>query len=110
MSTKDEIKNGCSEFELVIALEGETKYEISKLIEKKYSIEKDFTICFRALFIISKFTLNFTCPDDINSKFYSRGTVNEFKPFGENKSNSFTRKHKGLILPNQGYVIALKEI
>ena len=110
VSTKDEIKNGCSEFELVIALEGETKYEISKLIEKKYSIEKDFTICFRALFIISKFTLNFTCPDDINSKFYSRGTVNEFKPFGENKSNSFTRKHKGLILPNQGYVIALKEI
>ena len=109
-STTSTVKNGCHRFEQIITLKGATKYEISKLVDKQYSLDKDFAICFRALYIINKFTLSYSGPEDINTNFYSRGTVENFKPFGEDRYNGFTRKHKGLILPNQGYVIALKEI
>lgn len=109
-STNSSVKNERHEFEQVITLEGCTKYEISKLVEKKYCLDKDFAICFKALYLINKFTLRFSGPDDINTNFYSRGTADDFKPFGDDKFNNFTKKYKGLILPNQGYVIALKEI
>lgn len=104
----EELKDGCYEFTYTIPLEGETKYEISKNVEKKYSLEKDFTICFKAQFLINKLTVNFTYPDDILPAFINRGTIEEFRKMN-GKRNSFTMKYKGLIFPNQGYVIALKE-
>ncbi|SHF74546.1 hypothetical protein [Dysgonomonas macrotermitis] len=108
ISVNSEVSNGCHFFQHIIELEGETKYEISKTVEKKYSLEKDFTICFKALFLINKLTVKFSYPDDICACFISRGTVADFKS-QTHKNNSFTMKYKELILPNQGYVISLKE-
>lgn len=107
-STFNEVKNGCHFFVHTIELVGETKYEISKVVEKKYSLEKDFTICFKAQFLINKLTVKFSYPEDICASFMSRGTVSDYK-CTSNKNNSITMKYKELILPNQGYMIALKE-
>lgn len=107
ISTKDEKIGKQHYFEQVVELKGCNKYEISKVIEKKYSLNKDFTIGFRALYIINKMTVNFKCPNDINYMFYSRGTIDEFKTLSET-NNSFTKKYKGIIFKNQGYIIALK--
>lgn len=108
VSTTNEIRGKQHYFEQVVELKGDNKYEISKVIEKKYSLDKDFTIGFRALYIINKMTVNFKCPNDINFMFYSRGTIDEFKVLSETK-DSFTRKYKGIIFKNQGYIIALSK-
>lgn len=101
-------KGGVHEYSYIISLGGETKYEISKIVEKKYNLNKDFTVCFKAQFLINKLSIQFTHPDDIAACFTNRGTIKGFKEINR-KSNSFSMKYKELILPNQGYVISLKE-
>ncbi len=107
ISTTQEIKGKQHYFEQIVELKGCTKYEISKIIEKKYSLDKDFTIGFRALYITNKMTINFKCPDDISYLFYARGTIDEFRSLSDT-NNSFTKKYKGLLFKNQGFIIALR--
>lgn len=106
LKTTNEVRKNQHFFEQIIELKGCNKYEISKSIEKQYSLDKDYTIGFRALYIINKLNVNFSCPEDMNYLFYSRGTIDEFKTLSENKS-SFVKSYKGLLFKNQGYIIAL---
>lgn len=106
--TVDEVKKGTHYFEQIIELKDCEKYEISKVMEKKYSLEKDYTIGFRASYLINELTINFSCPEDLSFLFYSSGTIGEFKTLSENKTG-FTRKYKGLLFKNQGFIIALNK-
>lgn len=108
LKTVDEVKKGVHYFEQIIELKDSEKYEISKVMEKKYSLEKDFTIGFRASYLINELTIIFNCPEDLKFAFYSCGTIGEFKTLSENRTG-FTRKYKGLLFKNQGYIIALNK-
>lgn len=108
LSEKSDVKNGIHEYEYNIELKGDTKYEISKVIEKQYSIEKDYTICFQAQYMVNKLTVEIFFPDDIQVAFIPRGTLKEYNKMNT-PSNNLKRVFKGLLLPKQGYVIALRE-
>jgi len=106
---KESVINNIHEYVCTIDLEGELKYDISKKIEKKYSFNKDFDISFRAQFIINRLNVRIRHPKNIRANFISRGTVENFKEVNCT-CDSLEMKYKGILLPNQGYVIALKEI
>lgn len=106
---KEIVKNNTHEFSYTIDLEGELKYDISKKIEKKYSLEKDFDISFKAQFLINKLNVTLRHPKDIKANFINRGTIEDFKEINKT-DDSLEMKYKGLIFPKQGYVIALQEI
>lgn len=108
LRTEESVKNNQHCFEQIIELKGCEKYEISKVIEKVYSLEKDFTIGFRAAYLINKLTINFHCPEDLSFSFYNRGTIDDFKLLSENRTG-FTRKYKGILFKNQGYIVALNK-
>ena len=100
-SRPNDIEHTCS-----VNLSGSLKYEISQTIEAIYSIEDDFDICFKARYIINKLRVRMRHPNNIKTRFIERGTVNHFS---ENYRNhdSYEMKYKGLILPEQGFVIVL---
>lgn len=106
----NKINLGIHEFSHVVKLKGELRYEISKTIEKKYSLEKDFVIAFKAQYIINKMTVRLTYPaSDLVVDFYTRGAVEDYK--ATDKRDGFLEmKYKSILLPKQGYIIALKEI
>lgn len=106
--TVDKVEKGTHYFEQIIELKDCEKYEISKVMEKKYSLEKDYTIGFRASYLINELTINFNCPEDLSFSFYSSGTICEFRTLSENKTG-FMRKYKGLLFKNQGFIIALNK-
>ncbi len=108
ISNNECVKDGFHIFTCIIELMGNNKYEISKNVEKQFSLAMDSTICFKAQFLINKLSVSISFPDDMCACFINRGTVEDFKKV-DTKKSSFTMKYKGLILPNQGYVIVLKE-
>lgn len=103
------IKQDSHEYKCTIDLSGELKYEISQTIEKVYSFEKDYDISFKARYMINRLTVNLRHPSDITSRFIGRGTIDEYKKISSSL-DSLEMKYKGLILPEQGYVIVLKNI
>jgi hypothetical protein len=108
LKTIDREEKGQHYFEQIIELKDCDKYDISKEMVKKYSLEKDFTIGFRASYLINKLTINFKCPDDLNFLFYSLGTIDDFKTLSDSKTG-FTKQYRGLLFKNQGYIIALNK-
>lgn len=92
--------------EYIVELSGATKYEITKVREKKYLFDKDFDICFRAKYLVNKLNVQIRYPDDLAVCFISRGTTEDFKDVNSSKGH-LEKQYKGIILPRQGYVFAL---
>lgn len=103
----DEIKDGQHFYKGHIPLEGDDKYEVHNIIEKKYSLSDDFIRAFRASYIMDGLTIDVTHPEDIEIQFISRGTVHDFKIISQSSTHLCAR-YEGIILPQQGYVIAVR--
>lgn len=96
-------------FSETVELEGNLRYGIRKTIEKKYSLEKDFVIAFKAQYIVHDMIVRFTYPEDeFTIDFYTRGAVEDFIE-NDSKPGFIDMKYKGILLPKQGYIIALRE-
>lgn len=90
-----------------ITLQGNTKYEIKYTREKTYNINDDYYVGFRAKYIVNKLRVCLDLPNEIDAIFTCRGTQNEFDDISNN-DNRIEKKYRGLILPRQGYIFALK--
>lgn len=103
----NETKNGEHFYEEYIPLKGTERYDVHNIIEKKYSLNDDFIRAFRASYIMDGLTLDVTHPEDMEIQFISRGTINQFKIINQTATHLCAR-YEGLILPQQGYVIAIR--
>lgn len=93
-----------------IELKGELEYNITKKITKRYCLDKDYFIAFKAKYIIKNFRLQVfnKISNDLELNFIERGVLNEFKNIKKDK-DYLEKQYKGLILPKQGYVLIMKE-
>ncbi len=90
-----------------IELEGKTRYEIVQKREKMYCFDYDYDIGFRAKYIVRNLTVTLNHPDDMDVSFICRGTSEDYKLVKKDKTSE-EYCYKGLILPRQGYIFALK--
>lgn len=108
VSEKIETEGGkCTEQS--ITLKGKTKYEIKYIREREYSFNEDYYLGLRAKYIVHKLRVSLELPDDIEAIFTCRGTQNDFEDV-ISKPNRIEKKYRGIILPRQGYIFALKLI
>lgn len=96
--------------EQTVELSGSTKYDIQYTREKIYSIDDDYYIGFRASYIVNNLRVNLDIPDDIDALFTCRGTQIDFTDIKTGSSKRIEKKYKGIILPRQGYIFALRKI
>jgi len=104
----DSDNNRCHEY--LVPLEGATKYEIQYMREKIYNINEDYYIGFRAKYIVNSLRVCLDFPDDIDAIFICRGTPEDFETVksAKNAKNRIEKRYKGIILPRQGYIFALR--
>lgn len=92
-----------------ITLSGSSKYSIEYTREKEYSIDVDYTIGMRSKYIINGLRVSVDFPEDIDVTFLCRGTQGEFEDIRHNRKDRIEKKYKGIILPRQGYIFALRK-
>lgn len=105
---KTSAKNGVICKEQKIDLSGSTKYDIEYTREKIYSIDDDYYIGFRSKYMVNKLRVNLNLPEDIDATFVCRGTQHDFDDVATGSPKQITKKYKGIILPRQGYIFALR--
>ena len=106
ITNKRDIEGGlCQEQQL--ALYGSNKYEIKYIREKTYNIDDDYYLGFRAKYIVNKLRVCLDLPNEIEAIFTCRGTQKDFEDASKIK-NRIEKKYRGIILPRQGYIFALK--
>ncbi len=93
-----------------IKLSGSTKYEIKYTRKKRYNINDDYYIGFRAKYIVNKLRVCLDYPDGIKAMFICRGTQKDFDDIRSARERRIEKKYRGLILPRQGYVFVLQKI
>lgn len=94
-------------FEVPILLSGQEQYEVEALLEKKFSFKKDFYRGYIASYIVNGMILSVTHPADLDLCLVERGTCKKFDIISKTETTLVAR-YNGLILPRQGYVLALK--
>lgn len=97
----------CNKFD--IKLSGSTKYEIKYTRKKRYNINEDYYIGFRAKYIVNKLRVCLDYPEGINAMFVCRGTQNDFDDIKSARTRRIEKKYRGLILPRQGYIFVLQK-
>ncbi len=113
-----ELNNGREDYkndeifqEYEIELKGNTKYEIQYMREKIYDINEDYYIGFQASYIVNKLRVCLDLPEDIDAIFTCRGTQLDFEDIkNSNNQHRIEKKYKGIILPRQGYLFALRKL
>lgn len=103
------LKNGEVCVTTSIKLKGQTKYRIKFKRTKIYSLRNDFYIAFSAKYIVDRFRVSLTHPENIKVLFISRGTQGDFEET-TNTSTRIGKEYRGLILPKQGYIFALQKV
>lgn len=83
------------------------KYEIKYTREKTYNIDDDYYVGFRAKYIVNKLRVCLDLPNEIEAIFTCRGTQKDFEDVGNNV-NRIEKRYRGIVLPRQGYIFALK--
>ena len=91
-----------------IPLKGSTKYKISYIRTRTYSIFNDYCLGFRSKYIVNTLRVNLTHPKNIIVDFYALGTQNEFATLNNTETN-VEYKYEGIILPKQGYIFAFRK-
>lgn len=106
---ENEIKkdNGeiCKEWRL--PLQGSTSYTIKYKRETEYDIHDDYSVGLKAAYIVNNMSVDLTLPDGLEATFKSRGTQEDFTPV-INEKKRIKMKYRGIILPHQGYIFALR--
>lgn len=93
--------------ETSIPLGGAKKYHFKFIIDKKYDLNKDFTICYGAQRYVHTMRISLLLDDGISAEFIDRGEFEPFKEIKKSKHNIIIA-HSGVILPKQGFMFALK--
>lgn len=96
----------CTKYEF--KLNGYTRYDIKYSRRQIYNINDDYYIGFRAHYIVNKLRVSLEHPEDISAEFICRGTTKDFIDAATPTRNKIEKKYKGIILPRQGYIFALK--
>lgn len=90
---------------------GSKNYEVSYVMEKIFNFNEDHTKGFKAKYIVKNCRVSFECPENIIPQFEARGTMKDFEPVSRNlSSNRIEKKYRGILLPQQGFIIALQKI
>lgn len=93
--------------ELMIPIEGSEKYSVEIKLVKRYSFAKDFFRAYCSSYIMNGMVVSISHPDDLELLFIERGTCKKFDIISQT-STSLVARYSGLILPSQGYVVAMK--
>lgn len=94
--------------EQCLVLQGSTTYEIKYTREKTYNFNDDYYVGFRAKYIVSNLRVCLDLPDGISAIFICRGTQKDFDDVNNNNKNRIEKRYRGIVLPRQGYIFALK--
>ncbi len=99
--------NYCKEQRVV--LKGATKYNIKYTRVKTYNMNEDYYLGLRAKYIINNLRVSLELPDGIAAQFVCRGTQKDFEDVN-NREKRIEKKYKGIVLPRQGYIFALRKV
>ena len=105
--TRDTDMNYCKEQRVV--LKGATKYNIKYTRVKTYNMNEDYYLGLRAKYIINNLRVSIELPDGIAAQFVCRGTQKDFEDVN-NREKRIEKKYKGIVLPRQGYIFALRKV
>lgn len=94
-------------FEIKIPLCNKEKYEVRAIMEKQYSYANDFFRAYSASYIMNGMILSISHPADMLVELIERGTCGKFEIITKT-STVLVARYSGLILPHQGYVLAMK--
>lgn len=94
-------------FEIKIPLCNKEKYEIRAIMEKRYSYSNDYYRAYSASYIMNGMILSISHPDDMLVELIERGTCEKFEIISKT-ATTLVARYSGLILPHQGYVLAMK--
>lgn len=93
--------------ETTIPLKGSKRYFLHYTREKIYNINFDYYIAFKAQYITKNLQVSMDLPSDIDALFIERGTTDDFITV-KNSKNYIKKVYKGVILPKQGFIFALR--
>ena len=110
ISTESYLEDDCVCHKTTIELSGSKRYSIRFSREKIYNINEDFYLGFRARYIVNDLKVSLEHPEDIAAIFTCRGTQKDFEDFKNQNKKRISKRYKGIILPRQGYIFALKPI
>ena len=99
--------NYCKEQRIV--LEGDTKYAIKYTRVKVYNVNKDYYLGLRAKYLINNLRVCLDLPEGLVAQFVCRGTQKDFDTVNNNEKR-IEKKYKGIVLPRQGYIFALRKL
>lgn len=88
-------------------LSGSKKYDIEVSEDKKYNLNSDYIIGFRAKHITNTLRVQVVHPENIDLTFVPCGTQSDFRIVKKSK-NIDERVYNSVLLPKQGFIIALK--
>lgn len=92
-----------------IPLSGSKEYHIEYHVEKTLNIKEDHCKGFRAKYIVKNCRVEYDVPENIHIQFESRGTRENFEDVGPQKSNKISKRYRGILLPKQGFIMALQK-
>lgn len=95
----------CHEYQ--IPFKGSNRYSIRYTRIKKYDLNADFYIGFRAKYIVNRLRVSLDYPEDLDVIFTCRGTQDDFEDVKKTK-RCIEKKYKGVILPRQGFLFAIR--
>lgn len=90
-----------------IKLSGKKKYHIEYKVEKEFNLLEDHCKAFKAKYIVRNCRVEYSVPEEIHIQFESRGTLFDFENVGSQQSNKISKRYCGILLPRQGFVMAL---
>lgn len=89
-----------------IKMSGKNKYFLKRKIEKRYNLNYDNFIGYRAKWLVNNMRVQVFHPSDMNINFVERGTTNDFKLI-KKREDYLEYQYNGLILRRQGYIMIL---
>lgn len=93
-----------------IKLSGKKEYRIKYKVEKTLNLREDHCKGFRAKYIVKNCRIEYEVPEDIHIQFESRGTLKNFEDVGPQRSNRISKRYRGVLLPRQGFIMALQKL
>lgn len=107
VTAKNYIQDGNLYHTRIIKLKGSNTYSINFVREKIYNIYEDYFLGFQARYIAHGLKVTLEHPEDIDVSFIERGTQEKYTDRKLPSNKKISKQYKGIILPKQGYIIAL---
>lgn len=104
------LENGEQCEQIDVKLSGKKKYKINYRLEKTLNLLEDHSKGFRAKYIVKNCRIEYEVPKNVHIQFECRGTLNEFEDMGSQRTNRISKRYRGILLPQQGFLMALHKI